>query len=1023
MIPRKLALRNFMCYRSDVPTLDFEGITIACLSGENGAGKSALLDALTWALWGEARLRSDDDLIALGEQEMMVDLTFALDGRDYRVLRRRAKGKRTGQSQLEFQHMSDNGWKVLNPGMSIRETQQLIDQTLRMGFETFSNSAFLRQGRADEFTRKEPSKRKQVLADILGLSVYEQLETASKGRTRELDGQTRSVDGQIEAYRSQSEKRELYMQLVSEAEHAAHERAANLDTAQKRYDEVLAQLQALEARVPFRDERKRQAERLHKQREELALKIQRTQELIVKARQRIDKAAEIRAGIARLDAAKAEQERLEALRDSYDNLQKQRREQEQALRELHSRIEADLRVVEAELRSLREHAKRRPKLAQELQELSTRLEQLAPISEELEQTRRSRGDLQERARLAGRLQLERLQNQTAIDKRRDSLIASREELKRRVKDVTDRLKDEARWQTELVQAQQEQSALQQQLHELEHMRLAEAEATEQLGALRAACDTIKSQGDQINEKLHLITDETASCPLCGSALGHDGLTHIRDEFQRERTSLRSRYSQARDTAKQAEQELKNLQKTIESSARQTAGLSEIAARIARYERELQNAEELRQRQREDQRQLDDVHMQIMKGDYEQALRAELARIEGELVAVGNPESIDTELKRTERRVAELEKQLGEQANLEAQVQRRRDELRRIDDEDPALHEQELRQRELTTTLEMENYGHGERLAMKQLDSSIAALGFSPEKAAAAREEMRLHALWVEELNRLERAEEWLAENEPLAMQDQAVLHQRDAELVEIEAELRILDEQLRGLVAATRTRSEAQAELREAQAAQRAVENDLSQKRALLSQSEEAAATLLEREAERSRLVERRGLFEELSQAFGKKGVQALLIETAIPEIERESNTLLASMTDNQMHLRFETQGETKKGDVTETLDIKIADSLGTRDYDAYSGGESFRVDFSIRVALAKLLARRAGARLETLVIDEGFGSQDARGRERLVEAITSIQRDFRQILVVTHIQELKDMFPVQIEVVKTAEGSRWEIA
>ena len=153
------------------------------------------------------------------------------------------------------------------------------------------------------------------------------------------------------------------------------------------------------------------------------------------------------------------------------------------------------------------------------------------------------------------------------------------------------------------------------------------------------------------------------------------------------------------------------------------------------------------------------------------------------------------------------------------------------------------------------------------------------------------------------------------------------------------------------------------------------------------------------------------------------MIETAIPEIEREANTLLGGMTDNQMHLVFETQGETKKGDVTETLDIKISDTLGTRDYDAYSGGESFRVDFAIRVALAKLLARRAGARLETLVIDEGFGSQDARGRERLVEAITSIQRDFKQILVVTHIQELKDMFPVQIEIVKTPEGSRWAIA
>jgi len=67
---------------------------------------------------------------------------------------------------------------------------------------------------------------------------------------------------------------------------------------------------------------------------------------------------------------------------------------------------------------------------------------------------------------------------------------------------------------------------------------------------------------------------------------------------------------------------------------------------------------------------------------------------------------------------------------------------------------------------------------------------------------------------------------------------------------------------------------------------------------------------------------------------------------------------------------------------------------------------------------RRAGAQLQTLVIDEGFGTQDAQGRERLVEAINAIQDDFARVLVITHIDELKDAFPVRIEVTKTPEGS-----
>jgi exonuclease SbcC len=93
-----------------------------------------------------------------------------------------------------------------------------------------------------------------------------------------------------------------------------------------------------------------------------------------------------------------------------------------------------------------------------------------------------------------------------------------------------------------------------------------------------------------------------------------------------------------------------------------------------------------------------------------------------------------------------------------------------------------------------------------------------------------------------------------------------------------------------------------------------------------------------------------------------------------------------------------------------------------FSGGEAFRINFAIRIAISKVLARRAGAQLQTLIIDEGFGSQDEQGRERLIEAINSIREDFEKVIVITHIEALKDAFPVRIEVEKLPDGSQLSI-
>lgn len=167
---------------------------------------------------------------------------------------------------------------------------------------------------------------------------------------------------------------------------------------------------------------------------------------------------------------------------------------------------------------------------------------------------------------------------------------------------------------------------------------------------------------------------------------------------------------------------------------------------------------------------------------------------------------------------------------------------------------------------------------------------------------------------------------------------------------------------------------------------------------------------------------KDLERAFSKDGVPALLIEQALPEIETQANDLLERLSNGSMSLKFETQADyknAKRSDKKETLEIKISDSTGTyREYEMYSGGEAFRVNFAIRLALSRVLAHRAGARLQTLVIDEGFGSQDADGRQRLIEAINLVRGDFEKILVITHLEELKDAFPARIEVEKTPNGS-----
>jgi exonuclease SbcC len=326
--------------------------------------------------------------------------------------------------------------------------------------------------------------------------------------------------------------------------------------------------------------------------------------------------------------------------------------------------------------------------------------------------------------------------------------------------------------------------------------------------------------------------------------------------------------------------------------------------------------------------------------------------------------------------------------------------------------------EIEQKLALREFAQEEQAALTRIEAEIAAIAYNPQQHELLRSQLndleQYEAPWrqLDEAGRLITQER---ENAAKASQAASELLQklesdrarRTALLADLNSSSRITGELMM-----------AEKEFQDIMAVQKRLQEVIGGARARLDRLAELETRYKEKQSQLSQAAAKARIYRDLSQAFGKKGIQAMLIEMAIPEIEAEANRLLSRMTDNRMHIKFETQRETKKGDVMETLDINISDELGTRKYEMFSGGEAFRIDFAIRIALSKLLARRAGAPLPTLIIDEGFGTQDTTGIEKIKEAITSIQDDFEKILVITHITDFKDAFPVRIEVVKTSEGS-----
>ncbi|HEX6383160.1 MAG TPA: SMC family ATPase [Anaerolineae bacterium] len=992
MIPLKLELTNFLSYR-DTAVLEFDGIHLACISGANGAGKSSILDAITWTLFGQSRSRSDDDLVnrlaALEDKAAEVCFTFALEGSIYRVTRRK---KLRSATTLEFQIATDstngaNQWKTLSEGR-LRETQAAVESLLRMNYDTFINASFLLQGKADEFTTKTPNRRKEILADLLGVSLWDRYKEAAATQRKDEESRLLLLDGQLA---------DIDRELTEEPE-----RQAALAEARQAFDLIAGRLADKEALL----DQLRRAEAAVKQQKQmiknLADSLARARQRLVAAQQTrqqrqrqhdehhavLAQAEHITADFSAWQDADAALHSWQTKADAYNRLQQAKRPHELAVTQARTRLEQQQQALEGQAQRIAAARSERETVTRSLQGCQQRWRELAAnltnLVRQEQAWQEARAELQ---RLQGEreLQLKEL-NQLQVQARR--LDAMRAE-QTAVRDNA----QEARSLLDKVTA--EIAALNDR-----HQRYASARA--EMDNLEAEQPRLREQMTKIKDRLDRLEAETGGeCPLCGQSLSQAHRAAVLAELQSEGRELGERFRHNRQRLEALGAEIAQLQKSLQQSPRlerdqqtQQQRLAQAEARLAEIEQAIATWET------GDRQRLDELE-RALADDSE--LQAQQQRVH--------------ELAGAAREKTRLEQEQNEQQRRLSAAEARLTEIDRAIGEWEQAGEEELAA--VKKRLANGDYAVEAQAALRDLEAEVAKLAYdgqAHEKARQARDTLAQAPARHQALKQAEAAVRPL--EDALADLDRQI-SEHEQSVAELAQQHETATADLQQLVAGggdLRAVEDEVFRLREEVALANRRVGAAQQRLAVLDDLRARHEQLTAKRTELSQRIQRLKLLEK---ACGRDGVQALLIEQALPDIEERANELLERLTGGDMRVTFETQRQLKSRDaLAETLDIHIVDGAGERPYDNYSGGEQFRVNFAIRLALSQVLARRAGARLQTLVIDEGFGSQDPSGRQRLVEAINTIQDDFARILVITHIDELRDAFPTRIEVEKTAAGS-----
>lgn len=922
----------------EVPFDDLSEAGLFLLSGATGAGKTSVLDAVCFALYGDVpgersaakRLRCDQ---AEPNTSPRVVLEATLAGRRFRLERspawerpkKRGTGTTTEPAGVTLSELTEQGWTPLSS--RIDEVGHLVTRLVGMNLTQFTQVALLPQGRFQTFLRARSEERHQLLQRLFRTGRFEDVE-------RWLGERRRSLRRACEAH---EQRVEVLLGRIGEASGATPPEAAEEQTA---WAEELAEVaRAFEAETGRRLESASSEEQ--------------------QAREALERARSLRAAFARLAAARTEQQALAAhepaLHAAEEELAGARRAAPvlplvRRARRATESLRAAAGAVESLPAELAEVARARAR-QQSATEAAVRVQEALPLERRLRQLR---GDVADGETAVARLDGE-------LERAEARLVAV--EATRELEQLEARLAAHRRGE----QLAEQVTAARERLH------LAREET------LRARGHVLDVRQARIEGMAAEIAGALAvgdSCPVCGSAEHpHRAEPTLFSPDESDERTAQVAADDAATVELLRDTELRDLTTLLER-AREAAGRQspdELALALAQQEERLQGgartpgdpvrvAEEVRR-----------------LAERAAGARARLEAVRGECAA-------------TEERLAALRGTATDE-HLEALLARHR--------------EEEAAARAAVEQLEQLSACRAEaQEAERELAHALEEAGWS--QASEAQDAARAPA-------RVEQLATQVAEHHRRRAACEAVLAELALD------EVRDLDEaDLPDPGEATHAHRQRLAALGEVQSQHTvwtARAERLQHLAAQLREELSGGAPLradLELTGRLAAFVEGKSPDNSLQMRLS-----AFVLAYRLGQVVAAANERLSSMSDQRYVL--EHTGRRGVGETRGGLSLAVRDDWSgeSRDPATLSGGETFVVSLALALGLADVITAEAGgAALETLFVDEGFGSLDAETLDDVLDVLDSLRDGGRVVGVVSHVAEMRDRIPTQLVVTKSRRGS-----